>query len=780
MALLPALLLFGVSMSPNPAPNTPIPGLPSLFPMPQDLQMLGGAPFFLDKNTRIYDSTSSHASAFLKTMAKNAGGFDLRETTDRSAVGKPGTIAFVPAMPEDGVRSEGYKLKIQNGSATVKFADEAGAFYAVQTLRQLLPNSVEGAKGEGRGAKLTLPNLTITDYPRFGWRGMHLDVSRHFFPPAFIKRYIDFLALHKMNRFHWHLVDDGGWRMEVKKYPKLTEVGAWRTDTGEVWPGGAWNMGGLEFPGKDSGKKLYGGFYTQDEIREIVNYASDRHVEVIPEIEMPGHNLPAMIAYPDLGCNLQGADTGMPKTNVFCAGKDSTLQFLEDVLKETMDLFPSKWIHVGADEVWKGFWQKCPDCQARIENTGLTGDRATANGYRADHSAEENLQSWFVRYFENFLWRSGRTLIGWDEILEGGLAPGATVMSWRGIDGGIAAAKSGHEAVMSPTSHCYFDYGYEGTSTKHVYGWEPVPEALNADESKFILGGQANVWTEWIASEARVEYMIFPRMLATAEVLWLDPKKKDWESFSKRLGPYFGRLDALQCTYQMPAPEVQYGAVIFSDTAEVPAKEVPGIPFSLRYTTDGTNPDGKSAEYKGPIQIRSDAVVSFAYVNTQGKPGDVARVSCKKFVPSSDKSGLAQGLSVVGVKGDFSKVPDFAQQAIASSGFASVISNAALGFDHEYALRFTGFFEATADGLYTFALSSDDGSTFKLAGAMVVDNDGLHGMGEKSASIQLKKGLYPIEVGYFEQRGGKGLKLIVEGPGLVKREVPENLLWRKG
>ncbi len=761
----PTLAFLGANLMPQIDMN---PTGPSCIPEPQEIRHARGPGFEFSRSTTIYDATERKAGKRLSELFERACGYQLTFTSDRSQVGKSGVVGFVPAMPGDGLPAEGYALFIKSNSIIVKFADEAGAFYAVQTLRQLLPKEIESEKPV-RGVGWTVPALAIRDWPRFSWRGMHLDVSRHFFPPEFIKRYIDFLAMHKMNRFHWHLTDDGGWRMEVEKYPKLTSVGAWRVDTGGEWPGGNWNYSELRFPGPTVGRKLYGGFYSKEQIRDIVRYAADRFVTVVPEIEMPGHSLPALVAYPEWGC--EGVEPfpepGFNRTNNFCPGKDATLRALEAILDESMELFPSPWIHIGADEVWKGFWQKCGRCQERIRSEGLAGSgpassEQTQGGTRTRHTPEENLQSWFVRHMESYIWRKGRRLIGWDEILEGGLAPGAAVMSWRGIQGGIAAAKAGHEAVMSPTSHCYFDYSYQTTSTKHVYGWEPVPAELSAAEAKFILGGQANVWTEWIPTEARVEYMIFPRMLATAEVLWLERERRNWESFSARLLPYYGRLDALRADYHMPLPELEQGAILFEESAEVSAKSPPGSPFRLRYTLDGSVPGANSPEYQKPIRVLDSCVVSIAYVNAQGKAGDVARVQCRKFVPISNVDGAVPGLKAEVFEGRWDRMPDFEKLKAVSSGIVSSVGSALAGRQENFGVRITGFLKISEEGVYTIKLGSDDGSMLKLAGATVIDNDGLHPTVERSASIRLKPGFYPLEIGFFQAGGAQSLTLSVD------------------
>jgi hexosaminidase len=423
-----------------------------------------------------------------------------------------------------------YRMTVDNKGVYIAGDNETGVFYGMQTLIQLLPTQIPNSK-------LQIPFVSITDYPRLAYRGMHLDCGRHFFPVSFVKKYIDYIALHKMNYFHWHLTEDQGWRIEIKRYPRLTEMGAWRNGT---------IIG--RYPGTGNDGIHYGGFYTQDEVKDVVDYAAKRYITVIPEIEMPGHSSAAIAAYPYLSCfpnestkhppqcAWSGDSTGkqVQQTwgvfeDVFCAGKDSTFEFLENVLDEVMGLFPSKYIHIGGDECPKTHWQRCPFCQKRIQNEHLK-------------DAHE-LQSYFVQRIEKYLNSKGRTLIGWDEILEGGLAPNAMVMSWRGEDGGIAAARQKHNVIMTPGNWVYLNYSQtrnEDSVTiggylplEKVYAYEPVPAALTADEKKYVLGAQGELWTEYIGNEKIAEYMLFPRMTALSEVLW--SKKKDSVDFKKRL-----------------------------------------------------------------------------------------------------------------------------------------------------------------------------------------------------------------------------------------------------
>ncbi len=411
---------------------------------------------------------------------------------------------------------EGYELIVNPDRVIIRAPQPAGLFYGTQTLRQLLPGPI--------------PCLRIEDKPRFSWRGAMLDVARHFFPKEFVKRYIDLLAFHKLNVLHLHLTDDQGWRIEIKKHPKLTQIGAWREET-------------------NGDGKRYGGYYTQDDLREIVAYAAARHITVVPEIEMPGHALAALAAYPELSC------TGGPfkvrtrwgiEQDVYCAGNEKTFEFLQEVLDEVLAIFPSQFIHIGGDECPKARWKKCPKCQARIKAEGLKN--------------EHELQSYFIRRMEKYLSSKGRRLIGWSEIREGGLPKNAALMDW--IGGAVEGASDGHDVVMSPTSHCYFDY-YQSQDTANepkaiggyiplskVYAFEPVPAKLAPSFHQHILGAQANLWTEYISTPQQAEYMTFPRLCALAEVVWSPADTRNWDDFSARLKTHLKRLDALGVNYR--------------------------------------------------------------------------------------------------------------------------------------------------------------------------------------------------------------------------------------
>jgi hexosaminidase len=452
-----------------------------------------------------------------------------RQTGPLNAPAPPGAIALTTDTTRTDLGAEGYALSVTPRGATVTGAAPRGVLWGAQTLRQLL-GPTETAT--------TLPVVEIVDRPRFAWRGLHLDVGRHFFPVPFIERFIDLMSLYKLNTFHWHLTEDQGWRIEIHSRPRLTEIGSHRSATP------------LPHDKTRSDGTPYAGHYTQDEVRQVVAYAAERGVTVVPEIEMPGHAQAALASYPELGCTGTGyevANTWGVKDQVLCAGKETTFTFLEKVLDEVLELFPGQFIHVGGDECPKQAWRGCRHCQARIASEGL-----------AD---EDELQSWFIRRMAGWLAERGRRLVGWDEILEGGLAPGATVMSWRGSDGGVAAAQAGHDVVMSPNTHCYFDY-YQSEDTaaeppaighhlplEQVYSFEPVPPVL-AEHAARVLGVQGNIWTEYIPTESQVEYMAYPRALALAEVAWTPAELRSPANFRDRLDAHRTRLDRIGVNYR--------------------------------------------------------------------------------------------------------------------------------------------------------------------------------------------------------------------------------------
>jgi hexosaminidase len=493
---------------------------------------------------------------------------------------------------------EGYKLEVTTKGVIVRAQTAMGAFYGLQTLRQLFPPALFATQVQ-LGVSWKAPACVVEDAPRFAYRGLHLDVGRHWFPVAFIKQYIDLLAAHKMNRFHWHLTEDQGWRIEIKKYPRLQSIAACRNET---------LIGHFsELPHRYDGQP-YCHYYTQEEVRSVVEYARQRFVTIVPEIEMPGHALAALTAYPSLGCvgsNYATAREWGVFEDVFCAGNEGVFTFLDDVLREVCALFPGEYVHIGGDECPKTRWQACKKCQARMKQEGLND--------------EQELQSYFIRRAEAMLARHGKKLIGWDEILEGGLAPNATVMSWRGIEGGIAAAQQGHDVIMTPTSFCYFDY-YQGQPEleplaiggylplEQVYAYEPVPDVLTAEQARHILGAQGNLWTEYIPNEAQVTYMVYPRASALAEVVWSPRSKRNWRDFSSRLTTHFQRLDAAKVNYSKAIYAVK--AQFEQGQLQLSCDNAPQL--KILYTTDGTLPNAKSPIYNGPVELTRSTFIRCA------------------------------------------------------------------------------------------------------------------------------------------------------------------------
>ncbi len=606
-AVLAAGLMVFWSACAGPAPSEAPRALSperSIIPRPLRVEPQSGV-FALNASARIAvpagDVEFEAAGRFLAGRLRAAFGLDL-PVSDSSPV-EAGPVIFLSRGDETESGLESYELSVMPGAVSVKAPSAAGAFYGIQTLLQLLPPEVFGEAGRTSG-RLNIPCLRIEDKPRFPWRGMMLDVSRHFFSKEFVKSVIDSLAVHKMNVFHWHLTDDQGWRIEIKKYPKLTEIGAWRVDREDK----PWNDRPARQPGEIA---AYGGFYTQDDIREVVAYAAERHIAIVPEIEMPGHCLAALAAYPELSC------TGGPFTvapggywpirDVSCPGNDKTFVFLENVLTEVMALFPGEYIHIGGDEVDKTTWKSCPKCQARMKKEGL--------------KTEEELQSWMIRRIERFLNAKGRKIIGWDEILEGGLAPNAAVMSWRGTEGGIAAARAGHPVVMTPTSSCYFDY-YQGEAAleplsiggyvplSKVYSFEPVPPELGPEERPFVLGVQANLWAEYIAAPEHSQYMTYPRLSAMAEVGWTTPDNRNWDEFRERLETQLLRYDALGLNWARSMFTVKMSPAFDPETKRLRiGMETESRRPEIRYTLDGSEPTAAAKVYSGPLDLKETSVI---------------------------------------------------------------------------------------------------------------------------------------------------------------------------
>ncbi len=509
--------LFAVVLFTACRPAATVKGNLDVIPQPQEIVLARDTtPFIIDRSTTIvYPATNEkmHRTAdFLATFIKEMTGTEVRVSDKEKS-----SNAIILAVDSTMGHPEGYKLQITPEKVLLTGGSEAGVFYGTQTIHKALPILKDGK------VAAALPAGTVTDFPRFRYRGFMIDVGRHFFPVSYLKQMIDLMALHNINYFHWHLTEDQGWRIEIKKYPKLTEIGSKRDSTIIDWET-------KKFDGKP-----HSGFYTQDEAREIVRYAADRFITVVPEIDLPGHTTAALASYPELGC------TGGPYKvlcsfgvfpDVLCAGNDQTLQFTKDVLDEIMDIFPSEYIHIGGDECPKSRWEKCPKCQAKIKELGIKA--------LPKHSKENQLQTYFMSELEKEINAHGRRMLGWDEVLEGGLTPNSTIMSWRGIQGGIEAARQHHDVIMTPIQRLYFSNprinkmtGFEWMN--RVYNFEPVPAELTDAEKKFVIGTQGCIWTEWTADSTKMEWQILPRMAALSEIQWTLPEHKNFERFMERL-----------------------------------------------------------------------------------------------------------------------------------------------------------------------------------------------------------------------------------------------------
>lgn len=726
--------------------------VPQIVPQPQSLDydltkhfILNSRPILLSESDR-----ANEVVTFLHEYFQSVGwSSELHETGN----------AQIHFKTNPNLAEEAYTLTVNHEGVIISSSSSKGFFYGTQSLIQMLPIDKHIA---------VLPYMTINDEPRFKWRGLHLDVGRHFSPVDFVKKYIDLMAFYKLNTFHWHLTEDQGWRIEIKKYPKLTEVGSQRKET----------IVEKNFNPYIGDGKPYAGFYTQDQIKEVVAYAAERQVTVVPEIEMPGHSLAALAAYPELGCAPGPYEVGTRwgvYDDIYCPS-EKTFEFLEDVLTEVIDLFPGEYIHIGGDEAPKTAWKKSKLAQQVIKREGLKD--------------EFELQSYFIKRIEKFLVSKGKKLIGWDEILEGGLAPEATVMSWRGVAGGIEAAESGHDVVMSPNADMYFDH-YQAdpatqplaiggfTTLESVYDYEAIPEALDEKHHQHILGAQANVWTEYMKTSDYVEYMVYPRAIALSETVWTKPENKDWDAFQNKMGHQYSLLDARNVNYFIDVPEGLVDGLALGNEQTISLKT--GFnDANIYYTTDGTDPDQSTLLYTTPIQIdlsKEPVTVKAVVVNKNGNSSVIRTAIYQKttLVNAIQPLKAEDGLTATLIKGSFNSVK---QLVSLQGGDSEIVTSIGLPeeFPLTFGLRFQGMINVPTDGIYTFYTHSDDGSALWIHDQMVVDNDGPHGPQEVQGKIALQAGFHPFEIRYFEAGGGETLSVMLEGPGMEKQEIPVSML----
>ena len=724
----------------------------NIVPKPKTIDY-GTGSFTLRKDTKIllrYEGGIISAE-ILNDYLRKIYGFRLKivnKSNDRNfdLAKNSNVIIFWPVAIDgsggnvDEIKHEKYSLNIGPDRISIGGAG-AGQFYGLQTLQQLLPSAFH------REAKI--PVIKIVDSPRFPYRGMHLDVSRHFMPVEFVKKYIDLMSQYKFNTFHWHLTDDQGWRIEIKKYPKLTEIGSKRPES---------HLGPYTTTFRGDGVPVEG-FYTQEQIRDIVAYAKARYITVIPEIELPGHASAALAAYPQFGCKADHK-YNVQKTwgifnEVFCP-TDETFKFLEDVLDETIKLFPdSPYIHIGGDEVLKSMWKESPFVQELKKKEGLKD--------------EHEVQSYFVRRIEKFINSRGKKIIGWDEILEGGLAPNATVMSWRGTKGGIEAAKAKHDVIMTPTDYSYFDYNQGDPATEplniggyvtleKVYSFDPVPKELTSAEAKYIIGAQANIWTEYLKTPAAVEYMAFPRILAMAENVWSTPENKNYADFTRRLGAHLPRLDKQGVNYRIPEPAGLKNIV--TEDEKVVITLTPAKGTVVIYTIDGSDPNIKfSEQYSDPLAIQlkpgeiktlKTRVISAAGLTSAVYTATIIR---GKMLPSVEPSGKTAGVKY----SLFVPSNAYAQdtepiigetKSIGLEQFANRIDP-----KQTWGVSFDGYFNAPVDAIYEFQIDSTNDRQLTIDGQTLIDEAGTKDRAVTSTLVPLRAGWHKIALHYDHREG---------------------------
>ena len=668
----------------------------------------------------------------------------------------------------DGLPAEGYRLTITPERITIA-GKGAGLFYGIQTLIQLIP-------AEGM-ASLSLPCVQIEDYPRFGYRGMMLDVCRHFFSVEFVKKYIDLMAAYKFNTFHWHLTDDQGWRIEIKKYPRLTTIGSQRAQT---------VIGNYhDRTPQQYDNTPYGGFYTQDQIRDVVKYAADRYITIIPEIEMPGHSEAALAAYPELSCDpsrtYKVSETWGVFYDVYCPS-EKTFTFLQDVLTEVMDLFPSKYIHIGGDEVPKNVWKESPFCQKLIKKLKLKN--------------EEGLQSYFIQRMEKFVNSKGRSIIGWDEILEGGLSPNATVMSWRGEAGGIAAAQQNHDVIMTPGSGgLYLDAAQGKLSDEPVgiggysplqktYSYNPTPPSLTTDQQKHILGAQANLWTEYIATEAKADYMLLPRLLAVSELNWTPLANKNFNDFANiRLPYHLAWLDKNNFDYRVPPAIGAKDTIVFGSQLNAQLKpSVVGA--TVFYTIDSYTPRETDLIYSTPLSynVPQDQFreLETIVITPSGKRSVVTHTVMwnKSPLPPVNYNGTTSGLKYELYSGTFTSTADLDKSVAIDTGIVKSFNQAAIKKSSlAFGVIYNGFIRIDNDGVYGFTTQSDDGSVLLIDDVPVVNNDGKHGSLEQGGAVPLQKGFHRFTLKYYNVGTTASLHVYLTIPGKPKGELSPDELY---
>ncbi len=715
----------------------------NIIPIPVSLKETNTERFTLSTTSNIFAGSAETKiiAEFFSSKLNSSTGYSI------SIVDSAATADIELSInPTLDMKSESYTLVVTPERVTVVGKDAAGLFYGMQSFMQLLPAEIESTEKIGN-IEWSAPSVEISDSPRFDYRGVMLDVCRHFMPVEFIKKQLDVMAMFKINRMHWHLTEDQAWRIEIKKYPLLTEIGSKRIE-GE----------GVE----------YGGFYTQEQVKDIVAYAAERQITIVPEFELPGHELAAIAAYPELSCKGEPTSPRIVwgvEDVVMCPGKESTFEFLENIIAEIVPLFPGEYFHIGGDECPKSSWTKCPLCQKRIKDEKLT----TKDG----HSSEERLQSYVIRRIDKVLQSHNKKLIGWDEILEGGLSPNASVMSWRGESGGIAAANMGHSVVMTPSSGGLYIDHYQGDSKveptaiggystlEKIYSYNPTPkELVESGKEHFVMGVQANLWTEYMYTTDIMEYRLYPRILALAEVGWSPLDKKDFKEFSRRVNNAYVRLDYHDINYHIPQPEQPNGSVNFVAFADSVAMEFTTTrPIKMVYTLNGDAPTSSSTEYTKPIVIKKSTTLKIASVLLSGKLSPIRTITVEKqsYAPATVVENPVTGLLTQRREGMFLNKEEFEKER-AKRGVADISplrvlknwrelvvpgSNAMRNIKQAVTVT-VGYIDIPQDGVYFFYSNNDE---VWIGDKLIVNNDNaVKRYSRNGGSIALAKGLHPITV----------------------------------
>lgn len=721
----------------------------SLLPQPGEIQKLEGA-FVLNRHSKIgySDAALQPAAHYLAGLLSTATGYDIQTIKGKADI--------MLAVDHVGEKEGAYSLRIADGKVEIKGNGYTGVVSGIETLRQLFPAQIESDRVV-KGVDWAVPNVNITDVPRYEWRGLMLDVSRHFYDKEEVKELLDLMSLYKMNKFHWHLTDDQGWRVEIKKYPLLTEKGAWRSfnhhDRACMNIAKEQDNTDFNIPTErlrvEKGDTLYGGFYTQDGIKEIVAYASVRGIDVIPEIDMPGHMLAAVENYDGLSCN-DKVGWGATFSSPLCPGKDKVLVFCKDVYKEIFDLFPYKYVHIGGDEVDKTNWKHCPDCQKRMRTHHLKSEAA--------------LQSWFNHEMEAFFNANGKEMIGWDEIIDGGLSETSTVMWWRSWskDASKRATAHGNKVIYTPNAPFYLDYQQDKKSVLNICNYNPELEGMTDAQKNLIMGVQGNIWCEWIPSRERMQYMAAPRMLAIAELGWSRSATKNWDFFKKRMARQYERLNVMNINYRIPDLEGFKNENVFIGEGALAVSCIDPSVF-IRYTTDGSVPTVQSPLYEDTLRVKKTTDFTFRTFRANGKKGDIVKT---RFIKGEYALAVKVALSSPGLKAVWHDYRGNNCGGITKGKWKGAYNIEDVVIPSEVkgniGLVISGFINVPKDDVYTFVLLSDDGSILTIDKDVVIDNDGPHAPKEVACEKALKAGYHSIEVRYFDHNGGI-LKLQVAG-----------------